>query len=266
MYDPDTDNSEFVEFQNVSGGEVNIGGWRIEDENGNFFRLSDTSFVLPADHYFVLAADSSAILKYALHDFAYQTIIGASSLGLINSGELILLKDVKGNIIDSVWYSDKWHNKNFTSTKNLSLERINPQYNGNDPLNWSSSVNPAGATPGNLNSIYTQNISGSTEIFVHPNPFSPDNDGFEDFAIINFKLTQPVAQVRIKIFDSTGRLVRILTGNQPSGSEGSIIFDGKDDGGNSLRIGIYIIYLEAFNNNSGITESLKTVVVIARKL
>ena len=62
-----------------------------------------------------------------------KTIVGESSLGLINTGELILLKDVKGNTIDSVWYSDKWQNDNFVSTKNISLERINPNLGANDP-------------------------------------------------------------------------------------------------------------------------------------
>ncbi|MCX7612384.1 MAG: hypothetical protein N2043_12435, partial [Ignavibacterium sp.] len=93
-----------------------------------------------------------------------------------------------------------------------------------------------------------------------------DNDGFEDFCIINYNLTQTISQVRIKIFDSKGRLVRTLLNNQPSGSSGSVIFDGKDEVGRALRIGIYVIFLEALNDNSGVVETEKTVVVIARKL
>jgi hypothetical protein len=50
----------------------------------------------------------------------------------------------------------------------------------------------------------------------------------------------------------------------PSGSEGSVIFDGRDDEGRSLRIGIYILYLEA-SGNSG-SEIHKVPFVIARKL
>jgi len=36
-----------------------------------------------------------------------------------------------------------------------------------------------------------------------------------------------------------------LANNHPSGSSGSVIFDGRDDSGEALRIGIYIIFLEA---------------------
>jgi hypothetical protein len=204
--------------------------------------------------------------KYNLGNYPNKTIVGVSDLGLINTGELILLKDVKGNVIDSVWYSDKWHNKNFSLTKNVSIEKINPNLSSNDSKNWSSSVNIVGATPGEQNSVYTVNLNKESNISVSPNPFSPDEDGFEDFTIINYKIKQPTAQTRIKIFDSKGRLVRTLTNNFSSGSSGSIIFDGKDDDGNILRIGIYIIFFEALNDNSGIVENMKTVVVVARKL
>lgn len=266
MYDPGSDNSEFIEFLNLSGDSINVGGWQIVDENGNSFKLSTIPLLVPANSYFILAADSLIISKYNLDETVLKTIVGESSLGLVNTGELILLKDVKGNTIDSVWYSDKWQNDNFVSTKNISLERINPNLDANDPSNWNSSVTPFGATPGKQNSIYTVNPNIESNISVSPNPFSPDNDGFEDFTIINYKLTQSTSQVRIKIFDNKGRLVRTLANNQASGSSGSVIFNGIGDDGQALRIGIYIIFLEAINEGSGVVESLKTVVVVARKL
>jgi hypothetical protein len=42
--------------------------------------------------------------------------------------------------------------------------------------------------------------------------------------------------------------------------------DGRDDSGEALHIGIYIIFLEAINESSGVVETMKTVVVVARKL
>lgn len=266
MFDPDVDNSEFIEFLNLSSDSVNIGGWQTEDEKKNSSKLSVTSFMLPPNQYFLLVSDSLAIRKYGLESYPNKTVAGVSSLGLVNTGELILLKDARGNVIDSVWYSDKWHNKNFVSTKNISLERINPRLSGNDSKNWSSSVSSFGATPAAQNSIFTENQNRSNNISVSQNPFSPDNDGFEDFTIINYTLGQQTSQVRIKIFDSKGRLVRTLLNNQPSGSTGSVVFDGIGDDGAALRIGIYIIFLEALNETEGVVETLKTTVVVARKL
>ncbi len=266
MYDPESDNSEYIEFYNLSFDSVNVGGWKIEDENGNINKLFETSFIIPPKEFFVLSADSNSITKFDLINDIYKNVLNISSLGLVNTGEMILLKDVRGKVIDSVFYSDKWNNRNIASANGKSLERINPNLNGNDPLNWSTSVNSLGGTPGKQNSIFAENLIQSANISANPNPFSPDNDGFEDFTIINYNLSQSIAQVRIKIFDSKGRLVRTLLNNQASGSSGSAIFDGLDDDGQSLRMGIYIIFLEALNDNSGVVETVKSVVVVARKL
>lgn len=265
MFDPAAVNTEFIEFYNPSDEEIYLGGWRIEDENGRFHKFSETNFILSPKSYFIFAADSSIFDNYSFNNANIITA-GSSTLGLSNSGELILLKDVRGNIIDSIWYSDKWHNKNFISTKNISLERINPSLNGNDNRNWSSSVSPNCATPGGINSIFSENNNFTSGITVSPNPFSPDNDGFEDFTIINYSLSQITSQVRIKIYDSRGRIVRTLLNNHPVGQRGSVIFDGLDESGGALRIGIYIIFLEALNDNSGAVENLKATIVVARKL
>ena len=267
MFDPGVDNCEFIEFQNISNDSINVGGWRIQDEKGNFYKLSETGFMLPPDEFFILAADSVIIQKYPeLTSFPNLSITNESSLGFTNTGELIQLKNIFGAGIDSIVYSDKWHNKNILNTKNKSLERINPNLDGNLSANWSTSVAVAGATPGKPNSIFTTNTNRGSNISVSPNPFSPDNDGVEDFTIINYNLSQPVSQTRIKIFDSKGRSVRLLTNNQASGKSGSVVFDGLDESGNPLRIGIYIVYLEAMNDASSVVDKLKTVVVVARKL
>ncbi len=266
MYDPGIDNCEFVEFYNNSIDTINIGGWTFEESAGKAFRLSDSYFSLPPAGYYLLAADSTIFSVYSPDELSGFNLTGTKDLALSNEGELILLKDPAGNIIDSIVYSSKWHNRNINITKNKSLERINPGLDGNYPQNWSTSVAYPGSTPGSQNSIYTVNNNRQSGISVSPNPFSPDNDGYEDYCIINYSLSQPVAQIRIKIFDSRGRLIRTLENNMPSSSHGSVIFDGLEDSGIPLRIGIYIIFLEAINKNTGVVENLKTVVVAARRL
>ena len=266
MFDPAENNSEFVEFLNTSNDSVDVGGWRLYQPNGSYNMISDISRIIPNGGFFLLAADSSIYENYNWLKYSYCYIANKSDLSLSNSEDKITLKDAKGNTIDSVFYSSKWHNKNFLVTKNKSLERINPLIISNNPENWSTAVCAEGATPGKSNSIFVQNQNLEENISVSPNPFSPDNDGFEDFTVINYNLKQITAQVRIKIFDSQGRLVRTLLNNEASGSSGSVIFNGLSDSGNALRIGIYIIFLEALNENSGVLETMKTVVVVARKL
>ncbi len=62
------------------------------------------------------------------------------------------------------------------------------------------------------------------------------------------------------------RLAQPVANSQASGSSSSVIFDGRGDSGEALRIGIYIIFLEAINEGSGVVENMKTIVVVARKL
>ena len=233
--------------------------------SGNFYKLSDINFKISPNDLFVLAADSIIFNNYYLSGFHNINILNSGNLGL-SKDETIILKDLKGNIIDSVFYSEGWHNRNFSSTKNISLEKINPLLEGNNSFNWNSSVDISGATPGEINSIFSENKNIEEKISVSPNPFSPDNDGFEDFTLINYTLSQKTSQVRIKIFDNRGRLLRTLLNNQSSGSKGSVVFNGLEEDGTPFRMGIYIVFLESLNEITGVSETLKTVVVVARKL
>src|ERR1035438_1049528 len=145
MYDPALGNNEFVEFLNLKKDLLNIGGWSIEDQHKNKYKLSDSNFVIPQGSYFLLVSDSSVIRNYDLFNFNYKTVLNESSLGL-TADELIFFPPLPPPPVDSVYYSDKWHNKNFISTKGRSLERINPFLSSNDKYNWNTCVDPKGAT------------------------------------------------------------------------------------------------------------------------
>jgi len=265
MYEPIAGNSEYVEFINTSIDSIQIGGMNIYTGSDTKVKLSNSSSKLAPDEYFILSADSSIFNNYYWLK-GESNIRIAGSLKLLNNGTTIVLKDYWGSTIDSVSYSPSWHNKNVASTKNLSLERLNPVFDSNDKTNWSTSVNSYGGTPGRQNSVYTQIPIHKSKVSISPNPFSPDNDGFEDFTVINFDLSRALSQVRIKVYDSQGRLVRTLVNYKPSASHNSIIFDGLDSNGRPLRIGIYILLIESVETNSGHVEVIKAPVVIARKL
>ena len=266
MFDPKVNNSEFVELFNPTENEIDIGGWELVIDDDEYFEISSTFLTLKSGDYFVIASDSAIFKNYNMIDKSRVLILKTTSLSLSNSGESLVVIDHWGNIIDSVFYNPKWHNKNIASTKNKSLERIAPTIDANEPTNWSSSVNKEGATPGRVNSIFAKNRKVTEGISFNPNPFSPDNDGFEDFSIINYSLPFNTAQIRIKIFDDHGRLVRTLVNNKSVASNGSIIFDGLDDNGTPLRIGMYILFLEAVDIDSGTNRSYKDIIVVARKL
>lgn len=266
MYEPGKGNSEFLELYNSGSEEIDMSNWKIADGKGDQYYLTDKSFTLSKGEYFVISSDSVVFNNYRwLKDSCLYSIKNISSLGLSNTGGLILLKDAFGNTVDSVHYENSWHSKTVHEVKNRSLERINPLLCSNDPSNWRTCVAGEGATPGRLNSIFVLNQKSEARFSILPNPFSPDDDGFEDFTIINYNLPEEVSSVAIKVFDSQGRLVRTMA-SQALGSRGSIVFDGMSDDGSPLRMGIYIVLLQALNSNNSVAQTIKSVVVVARKL
>jgi len=248
MYEPDAGNSEFIEFFNATSDTIQIGGMNLIFGKNGKTKLSDTYLLIKPKSFFIIANDSSIYKNYSTLQSDDAVLIN-KSLSLSNDGCELILKDIRGNTIDSVYYLPDWHNKNLLITRNKSLERINPYLDSNDNTNWSTSVNKEGATPLKQNSIYTAVVNSESKVTISPNPFSPDNDGFEDFTTINFDLSFKISQVRIRVFDSQGRLVRTLTHSMPAASHNSIIFDGLDDKGRPLRIGIYILLIEITNEN-----------------
>ncbi|MCL4549628.1 MAG: lamin tail domain-containing protein [Bacteroidetes bacterium] len=266
MYDPATTNSEYLEFYNTSNDSIQLGGMQIKLGTSSKAKLSNSFLKIPPKEYFVLTADTSIFQNYTWLKTESKIRVASSSFSLLNDGEMLVLKDMSGNTLDSLTYFPSWHNTNIVVTKNKSLERLNPALSSNDKSNWSTSVSNYGGTPGKMNSIFTENLSRESSVTINPNPFSPDNDGFEDFTIINLDLNQALSQVRIKVYDNQGRVVRTLENSRPSASKNSIVFDGMDDIGKPLRIGIYILLIETVSANGGATETLKAPVVIARKL
>lgn len=267
MYDPFSNESEWIEIYNSTGQIINLNGWKYK-ESSVTVKLSATDLFLNPGDYFILAHDSTIYNSYPNLKYPEQNQIlkFSNSMSLSNSGEIITITDSLNNVIDEASYDLNWHNPNFTDTKGISLERLNPVFPSNDKNNWSSCTKSVGGTPGLKNSIFTENIKTNSEVSVTPNPFSPDGDGFEDFTLINFKLNSPFSQMRVKIFDIKGRIVRTLANNSVSGNEGAIIFNGLDDNNQKLRIGIYIVLINAIDERGGTIEIIKTPIVVAAKL
>ena len=266
MYEPSSGRSEYVELMNISNSPVDLTGWILNNAENSGEELTGSNLLLQPGGYFIVASDSCILKNFDLNEKSAYKIKVLKKLSLSNGGQALILRDALRKTIDSVYYSPGWHNKNFTLTKEISLEKINPYLNGNNSGDWSSSVDNRGGTPCSQNSIFTLNPNSNSILSVSPNPFSPDNDGFEDFTFIKYRLRNVTANVRIRVFNSKGYLVRTIADGVPSGQKGTVIFNGLDDNNNPLRIGIYIVLLEAFNQNSGLLESMKKVVVVARKL
>jgi len=267
MYDPLSNKSEWIELFNATGQSLNLKGWKYKEASTSVTLFSNDLYFNPGD-YLILAHDSTIYdtFEFLRSPQINQIVKISAGISLNNTGESITITDSLNNVIDAVFYDPGWNNPELPDTKGISLERINPSLESNDRSSWSSCADLKGGTPGLKNSIFTENKKSNSTVMISPNPFSPDNDGYEDFTLIKYKLNVSFGQMRVKIFDIKGRQVRELANNQITGSEGTIIFNGLGNDNEKLRIGIYILLIEAIDERGGTIETVKKPLVIAGKM
>jgi hypothetical protein len=173
---------------------------------------------------------------------------------LNNSGDRLVLRDSSRLAIDSIVFKDTWG-----TDSNRSLERIHPEKPSNDPATWSSSASSTLSTPCSQNSIFCS--SSPSRLLISANP-----DPFESETTISYQLSVPQAIVKLEVYDREGRLARRLIDQEVAGQAGSVIWDGRDEEGKRLRMGIYILYMEAVRSEMGVLDRVKSSVTIGKKL
>ncbi|MFN3345063.1 MAG: lamin tail domain-containing protein, partial [Chloroherpetonaceae bacterium] len=280
------DQPDWIEIYNRSNKPIDVAGWTLSNapnERGEFETYffatnADVDYLLQPGEYAVISPDLATTRDSTRLVIYYRNLAPNAKLFFVTtrstfsnstSGGLIWLRDNTGNTVDSVRYSPSWHSPFLSSTRGITLERINPNFPSNDARSWTSSTNREfGGTPALRNSVFAQSFvdENASGLDVRPNPFSPDGDGREDNCVIAYSLKGNVNRIRIRIFDVKGRLVRTLVNSEPSGSSGEVVWDGFGENREKLRIGIYIILLESLNANSATIETLKKTVVLARPL
>jgi hypothetical protein len=249
---------EWMELYNADSLSHDLEGW-------SFICKEDTtpfaaSVVIPANGYLVIArqlvAEPPDSVSFEGHWGDASGVWGdapgedfpavQAKMSLTNSGGTVNLVDPNENVQTFTWYKD--------CGDGVSFERVS--WEGED---WFCCVSSDGSTPGRKNSV-SVDYSNAIQLNIQPNPFSPDGDGFEDQAVFSYALPLE-SNLTIKIYDIQGRLVRTLAKDEPRAS-GELIWNGKDDDGETVHIGVYVVWAEATGNSR---SQAKTTVVVARR-
>ncbi len=259
MFDPISNASEYIELYNNTQSYINLENWRIYDDAGSFNSksLKVNHIDIAPFEYCVIAADSSIFNQFPNLQNNENLRIIKSSVVLNNSGDLIVLCDPIGNVIDSLHYTSKWHNQSISNTKGISLERISPLSESNDANSWTSSSGLRGGTPCEINTANYDTNKGSIEI--SPNPFNPSK---HINCSIVFQIPFNNARLRAVLFDEFGNQVAEIANNRFVHSSGTLHIDSSILNMNNLRDGLYIVFVEAISTENGATHTNRAVLVI----
>jgi hypothetical protein len=267
LFNPKSDGVDYVELYNRSNKIINLKNLFMANLNAlneidNISPITTEDILFFPKDYYVLTENGTAIKRGYLTTNP-EGILQVNALPSMNDdeGNVIVINE-QGEILDHLKYNEDWHFKLIENREGISLERINYNQKTQDENNWHSAASSSGyGTPGNKNS---QNISGETlnqEITILPEMITPNNDGKDDIASIQYAFTEPGNVASIIIFDASGRKIKTLQRSVICGINGSFMWNGLDDQNKKLPSGMYVVYVEVFNLK-GVVRKFKKVVVV----
>ncbi|PIT98402.1 MAG: hypothetical protein COT71_00730 [Candidatus Andersenbacteria bacterium CG10_big_fil_rev_8_21_14_0_10_54_11] len=145
------DGDEYLEFYNSTGGVISLEGWTLirqknDGEPEKTITTFDEEAYIAAGGYFLIVRKEEAVTVPA--------DLVTSSLILVNSGELVVLRDAAGQLIDQANQFDAWFAGKDT-TVGVSMERTDAAAAGTAVGGWHTSTGALGGrfgTPGAANS------------------------------------------------------------------------------------------------------------------
>ena len=270
LFNPKPEGFDYIELYNRSNRIIDLKQLYLATRNGTgqltgITPASTASWLFFPGEYRVLTENSLWLQhQYLIND--PSLIVEPSALpSLPDDKGVVVLMNAQGQIIDELKYDHTWHFGLISDEEGIALERHNYNQPTQQSSNWSSAASTAGfGTPGYPNSQLMADAGLQGQVAVTPAVFSPDNDGFNDFATIDCQLSEPGYVANIRVFDANGHNVRRLVQNATLSATGRFRWDGLDDNGHKLPVGIYVVFTELFNLQ-GKTKKFKQAVTLARR-
>ena len=270
LFNPVSSAVDYVELYNRTTKVIDLKNIYIANRNSagtvsSITQLSTEINLLFPEEFIVVSSDASIVKRdfIALNPDAFVDVSSTPSYNDDKSNVIVL--NEQGRIVDELAYSDKWHFKLIDNKEGVALERIDYNAPTQNQDNWHSAATNVGyGTPTYKNSQYRMDLQVQGDITVSPEIVSPDNDGMDDFATIDYNFPSPGYVANISIFDANGRVVRYLQRNALCGTKGSFQWDGLGEKFQKLPVGIYIIFTEVFNLD-GKKKQFKNTIVLARR-
>ncbi len=252
------DEPEWIELLNTGTETISLQGWSVCDAKDTC--VIDTPIIIMPGAFKVLASAPFNDEKVPEN----IVVVLNTFPGLNNDFDTVTLLHPVMYILERVPYHINWLEGE--AWRLPSLERIHPDLEANQAGSWGPSNAAAGGTPGKPNSIHAGLPGSGKRIEIKPDPFSPDGDGFEDHTLITVRESIRSGKIRVFIYDLYGRRIRTLEDNRFYGSRSLHAWDGKNDQGKTVRMGIYVVYVQIIDDRNGRNIELKATVTVAKPL
>jgi len=270
LFNPIPSATDYVEIYNRSNKILDLKQLTIANRNtlgaiSNLVQLSAENNLIFPQEFRVITANA-ALVKSNYIVLNKEAFIEIESMPSFNDdrGNVIIL-NAQGDVTDELAYNEKWHFKLINNFEGVALERVNYNAVTQSAESWHSAATAVGyGTPSYKNSQYQINNGLAGEISLSPEIFSPDNDGQDDFATIDYYFPEPGFVANITIFNAMGRHIRYLQKNSLCGTIGAFRWDGLGEKNQPLAVGVYIIFTEIFNLK-GNKKQFKNEIVLARR-
>lgn len=270
LFNPLSGGSDFLELYNKSNKVLDLGQLIIansDSASNSSFSIGANRLFFPGDHLVITPNPNDILSKYKVQNPNLLIQNSLPSFPDDNGNVTLYVPGPTGPVIvDTFNYSSDFHHPFLRDQNGVSLERLNPENQTQNPANWHSAASSAGfATPTYKNSQFIDNLDVDDGFIEIPEKkLSPDGDGFQDFLFINFLTDKPGYQVTIRILDIEGRMVKTLAQNEIIASQGSFKWDGDTDQQTKAKVGIYLIWIQLFHTDGTVKEHRRTCIVASR--
>jgi hypothetical protein len=201
---PADEEGEWIELRNAGAVPIPLGGWGLRDATGTVRRIPEGTEIEPGGFLVLASRPDDLVARFTITG----PVIRPDGWGVLNDrdagtgqpADVIALEDAAGILVDSLAYFEAW----LPPDAGRSLERGDPRLPGVDPGAWGWSVDPAGATPGRVNSLVAPG-SPAADIWTGPDTVQPSRAP----SVFRFRFEE-TGTLGISLVDEGGREVALL--------------------------------------------------------
>jgi hypothetical protein len=269
LFNPLPGEPDYIEFINCSGNVIDVSKLllvSVNDETADtsgIINLSAEGRCLVPGGFYVVTTDRKKVAQRYFSSDADNIFEIPSLPSMPDDAGHLLLFSRELTLIDEVLYSEKMQYSLLQGNEGIALEKIRPANSSLDKSYWQTASEASGwGTPGAPNSVLCEEPESRDKVVLSSGRITPDNDGNEDFLVLDFRLQGSGNVVSISVFDETGGFVKKIADNFLAGQEASVVWDGTAADGKLVGTGIYILMIQVFNDSGKILKWKKVCTVI----